>query len=154
MAPRVTLDARMVGLPGIGRFITGLWGGLQDIGADVVGLWPDDARRSTGSASTATRAAGRHVTVRARARSCPLEQVAVPRALRRIAPDVHHATHFNVPYATRVPVVLTIYDLIIYLDPSKARSRAAGAYYRIAVPRAVAKATQGRRAVAVHRAAR
>ena len=28
------------------------------------------------------------------------------------------------------PIVLTIYDLIVYLDPSMARSRAAGAYYR------------------------
>src|SRR6185312_7685945 len=62
-------------------------------------------------------------------------------ALRRLRPDVHHATHFNVPYLARTPVVLTIYDLILYLDTSKARSRAAGLYYRAAVPRAVSKAT-------------
>src|SRR5581483_5909157 len=40
LAMRISYDARMVGLPGIGRFITGLWSGLQQVGADVVGLWP------------------------------------------------------------------------------------------------------------------
>jgi glycosyltransferase involved in cell wall biosynthesis len=71
----------------------------------------------------------------------PGEQLTVPLALRRIQPDVHHATHFNVPYAARVPIVLTIYDLIIFLDPSMARSRAAGAYYRVAVPLAIRRAS-------------
>jgi glycosyltransferase involved in cell wall biosynthesis len=129
----------MVGLPGIGRFITGLWGGLHDLGADVVGLWPG-ARVRHWLGAHHYQAAGPHVTVRARP-FLALEQLAVPRVLRQVAPDVHHATHFNVPYATRIPVVLTIHDLIIYLDSSKARSRAAGAYYRLAVPRAIAKAT-------------
>jgi alpha-1,3-rhamnosyl/mannosyltransferase len=71
----------------------------------------------------------------------PLEQLTVPLALRRLEATVHHATHFNVPYASRVPIVLTVYDLIMFLDPSKARSRAAGAYYRSAFPLAVRRAS-------------
>ncbi|MCU1430788.1 MAG: glycosyl transferase family 1 [Actinomycetia bacterium] len=129
----------MVGLPGIGRFITGLWSGLGNTDADVVGLWPGtNLRHWLGEHHFAP--AGRHVKVRARP-FLPVEQVTVPLALRRLDADVHHATHFNVPYAARVPIVLTVYDLIVYLDATKARSRAAGAYYRAAVPRAVRRAS-------------
>jgi glycosyltransferase involved in cell wall biosynthesis len=129
----------MVGLPGIGRFITGLWGGLQELGVDATALWPDD-RVHHWLGDHRYPATGRRVTVKARP-FLPLEQITVPRALRRLRPDVHHATHFNVPYLTRTPVVLTIYDLILYLDTAKARSKGAGLYYRAAVPRAVSKAT-------------
>ncbi|HEY1740510.1 MAG TPA: glycosyltransferase, partial [Acidimicrobiia bacterium] len=136
---RVSFDARMVGIPGIGRFITGLWRGLDGIGADVVGLWPGaDGQHWLGAEHGGPGAA--QVTMRSRP-FLPGEQLTVPLALRRIQPDVHHATHFNVPYAARVPIVLTIYDLIIFLDPSMARSRAAGAYYRIAVPLAIRRAS-------------
>jgi glycosyltransferase involved in cell wall biosynthesis len=61
-------------------------------------------------------------------------------AVRRLQADVHHATHFNVPYATRAPIVLTVYDLILFLNPGMARSRAAGAYYRAMLPLAVRRA--------------
>jgi len=138
---RITLDARNVGLPGIGRFITGLWGGLDAVDAvdtDVVGLWPGAATRDWLGAHRSPPA-GRHVVVRARP-FFPSEQAALPRTLRRLGSDVHHATHFNLPYVTSVPIVLTVHDLIAYLDPSKARSRAAGAYYRAAFPRAVRRA--------------
>ena len=79
MAPRVSFDARMVGLPGIGRFITGLWGGLHDLGADVVGLWPGTGVRHW-LGEHHYRAAGPHVTVRARP-FLPAEQLVVPRVL-------------------------------------------------------------------------
>ncbi len=39
-------------------------------------------------------------------------QVAVPRALKRIEPDVFHAPSFMVPYYTGVPTVITLHDLI------------------------------------------
>ncbi|HEY3831297.1 MAG TPA: glycosyltransferase family 1 protein [Acidimicrobiia bacterium] len=129
----------MVGIPGIGRFITGLWHGLDGIGVDVVGLWPG-ADGGDWLGADHGEPGATQLTMRARP-FLPREQLAVPLALRRIRPDVHHATHFNVPYATRVPIVLTIYDLIIYRDPSMARSRAAGVYYRMAVPLAVRRAS-------------
>lgn len=136
---RVSFDARMVGLPGIGRYISGLWKGLDSTGADVVGLWPAGRpRRWLGEHQSG--AMGHHVTMRARP-FLPLEQLILPHAIQQLGADVHHALHFNVPYAARVPIVLTVYDLVAYLDPGKARSRAAGAYYRIALPLAVRKAT-------------
>jgi alpha-1,3-rhamnosyl/mannosyltransferase len=135
---RVSFDARNVGLPGIGRFIIGLWSGLTALGADVVGIWPGrDGHHWLGTQHAGP--AGDHVRVRARP-FLPAEQAAVPWVLRRVRADVHHATHFNLPYVTSVPIVLTVHDLIAYLDPSKARSRAAGAYYRTAYPYAVRRA--------------
>jgi alpha-1,3-rhamnosyl/mannosyltransferase len=135
---RVSYDARNVGLPGIGRFIMGLWSGLTALGADVVGIWPGrDGHHWLGTEHAGP--AGDHVLVRARP-FLPAEQAAVPWLLRRVHADVHHATHFNLPYVTSVPIVLTVHDLIAYLDPSKARSRSAGAYYRAAYPLAVRRA--------------
>ncbi len=127
-----------MGFPGIGRFISGLWTGLEAVGADVVGLW-GGAQTSQWLGEHHAGPAGRHVVVRARA-FMPLEQVAVPLALHRARVDVHHATHFNVPYLARVPIVLTVHDLIAFLDPAKARSRAAGAYYRTVYPLAIRRA--------------
>jgi glycosyltransferase involved in cell wall biosynthesis len=136
---RVTLDARTVGFPGIGRFIMGLWGGLSALQYDVVGLWPS-ARLGQWLGDHQAGPAGRYELVRARP-FLPLEQVAVPLTLGRLRSDVHHATHINVPYAARVPVVLTVYDLMAYLDPTTPRSRAAATYYRNAFPRAVRRAS-------------
>lgn len=135
---RVTLDARMAGLPGIGRFIIGLWRGLAATDADVLGLWPR-GELNHWLGPHRPRPPGPYETVRARP-FLAAEQVELPLALRRFGSDVHHAAHFNVPYAARVPIVLTVYDLFLYRDPSKARSRAAGAYYRVAVPLAVRRA--------------
>jgi alpha-1,3-rhamnosyl/mannosyltransferase len=137
---RITLDARIVGFPGIGRFVTGLWRALRDLDdIDVIGLWPHAPFQHWLGEHVAAPA-GDHLRVRGRP-FLPLEQVAVPMALRRAHADVHHAPHFNVPYVARVPTVLTVHDLIAYHDPSKARSRAAGAYYRALFPRAVHRAT-------------
>src|SRR4051794_220422 len=103
MTLRVSFDARMVGIPGIGRFITGLWRGLDEIGVEVVGLWPGSRVRHW-LGEHRFDPSGAHVTMHARP-FLPAEQFAVPATLRRLRPDVHHSTHFNVPYATRVPIV-------------------------------------------------
>jgi glycosyltransferase involved in cell wall biosynthesis len=135
---RVTLDARLVGYPGIGRFIEGLWRGLLEIGADVVGIWPAGPPRDWLGLHR-FEPPGPHVTVRTRPFR-PNEQVMIPRHLHKIGADAHHAMFFNVPYAGKVPVVLTVHDLFPYLDRSNARSRAAGLYYRAVVPLAIRRA--------------
>lgn len=135
---RVTLDARFIGLAGIGRMTDGLWRGLLAIGADVVGLWPA-GRPLDWMGSHRPSPAGPHVTLRARP-FLPAEQLIVPPVLRRAGASVHHAPNFSVPYLTRLPVVLTVHDLFPYLQPANARSRAAGAVYRATVPLAIRKA--------------
>lgn len=135
---RITIDARFIGLAGIGRMTDGLWRGLLAIGADVVGIWPA-GRPLDWMGSYRPPPAGRHVTVRSTP-FLPAEQLVLPRVLRRTGANVHHAPNFSVPYLTRRPVVLTIHDLFPYLEPANARSRAAGAVYRATVPLAIRKA--------------
>jgi glycosyltransferase involved in cell wall biosynthesis len=83
--------------------------------------------------------AGPHVTVRARP-FVPTEQFAISRLLHRLGAQVHHAPNYAMPYLTRVPVVLTVHDLFPYLEPANARSPAAAAVYRVAVPLAIRRA--------------
>jgi alpha-1,3-rhamnosyl/mannosyltransferase len=47
----------------------------------------------------------------------PQDQVELPRLLRRLRPDIYHATYYAVPLAMPGRVVVTIYDLIPRLFP-------------------------------------
>ena len=136
---RTALDARLIGMPGIGRFIAGLWSGLLQLGADPLVLWNDRRARSWLGDERAAPL-GPVVTVRARPFG-PAEQVVVPRLLGRHHVDVLHAPHFSIPHRARVPLVMTIHDLFPYLEPENARSGIAAAYYRLVMPRAVRRAT-------------
>ena len=137
---RVVLDARFVGFAGIGRWVEGMWRGLVEVGADVVALWPAGPPRDwMGSSRPAP--AGPRVEMRARP-FLPAEQLALPRALRRLDAAVHHAPNWAVPYLTSRPVVVTVHDIYPYLDPTIARSRAAAAVYRAVIPLAVRKASR------------
>jgi alpha-1,3-rhamnosyl/mannosyltransferase len=141
---RVALDARSVPLPGIGRFILGLWSGLLAIDTDVVGIWPT---RSGDEWLMAERPTPPGPVVPSRARPLRVvEQLVLPSTIRGTGADVVHAPHLPVPYATTRPVVLTVHDLFPLRPRSNARSRVAAAYYRVAFPTAVRKA---RRIVAV-----
>jgi glycosyltransferase involved in cell wall biosynthesis len=138
MTVRVVLDARFIGLAGIGRMTDGLWRGLIDVGADVVGLWPT-GRPLDYMGAHRPSPAGRHMALKARP-FLPAEQLVMPRVLRRIGAQVHHAPNFAVPFLTRVPVVLTVHDLFPYLEPANARSPAAAAVYRVSTPLAIRRA--------------
>jgi glycosyltransferase involved in cell wall biosynthesis len=135
---RIVLDARFIGLAGIGRMTEGLWRGLVGIGADVIGLWPA-GRPLDYMGVHRPSPAGPHVTLAARP-FLPTEQLALPRLLRQVGADVHHSPNYPVPYLTRIPVVLTVHDLFPYLEPANARSPVAAAVYRVATPLAIRKA--------------
>jgi glycosyltransferase involved in cell wall biosynthesis len=136
--PRVTLDARFIGLAGVGRMLDGLWRALLGLGADVTGLWPARSPRDWMGAHRASPA-GPHVALAARP-FLPGEQLILPPLLRRLGAAVHHAPYFAVPYLTRVPVVLTVHDLFPYLNPANARSPVTATVYRAAVPSAIRRA--------------
>lgn len=135
---RISLDARFIGLPGIGRMIAGLWSGLLGLGVDVIGLWPGGPPRDWMGPYRASPP-GPQVTVRARP-FLPIEQLALPPVLHRLKADVHHAPHCAVPYLAGRPLVVTIHDLFPYLDRANARSPAAAAMYRVAFPLAIRRA--------------
>ncbi len=144
LAPRVILDARFIGFAGIGRWVDGIWRGLLEIGADVIGVWPAGPPRDWMGVCR-PEPPGPHVAVGARP-FLPAEQLALARVLRAVGAGVHHAPNWSVPYLTARPVVVTVHDIYPYLDPTIARSKLAARVYRAVIPGAVRKA---RRLVAV-----
>jgi glycosyltransferase involved in cell wall biosynthesis len=134
---RVSLDARLLGHAGIGRFIEGLWPALLRAGVDVVALKAPPGRAGWREAGGADAGPAEVVASRP---FLPAEQAVLPGVLRRLGVGVHHSTHLSVPYLARVPVVLTVHDLFPVHWPWHARSRAAWAYYRVAFPAALRRA--------------
>ncbi|MDP9325752.1 MAG: glycosyltransferase family 4 protein [Candidatus Dormibacteraeota bacterium] len=133
----MALEARTLGMAGIGRFTEGLWRGLLEADVDVVGLTGPGGNDWRLPASAYP---GASVPVNAGLFGIA-EQLAVPQALRRSKADVYHSTHLTVPYFDRHPVVLTVHDLFPLKWPRHARSRAAALYYRAIFPAAMRRAT-------------
>jgi glycosyltransferase involved in cell wall biosynthesis len=99
---RIGIDARKIADFGIGTYIRGLLTALVDLGdIDYVAFAPANAQLPHGVEHVVVDAP--HYSVR--------ELFAVGRAADRARLDVFHAPHYVVPF-TRVPVVVTIHDLI------------------------------------------
>ena len=126
---RVGIDARKIGDFGIGTYIRGLLGALVELSAG-------DEYVAFAPAGVALPRGGEHVIVDAPHYSVR-ELVVVGRAADRARLDVFHAPHYVVPF-TRVPVVVTIHDLIHLHRPL--RNPLAPLYARTMIGRAVRKA--------------
>ena len=98
---RVGIDARKIADYGIGTYIRGLLGALANGEDEIVAFAPRDAKLPDGI---------EHVVVDAPHYSIA-EIFVVGRAADRARLDLFHAPHYVVP-RTRVPVVVTIHDLI------------------------------------------
>jgi glycosyltransferase involved in cell wall biosynthesis len=121
---RVALDARMTRMSGVGTYIRGLSHALGSLEPPVevvpLGAPPERAPPIYGLR----------------------EQLWVPRAFARArpAPDLLHVPHYNAPLTLRGPLVVTIHDLNHLRHPEWARSRFAGPYARLVVPRVCRRA--------------
>lgn len=126
---RVGIDARKLDDFGIGTYIRGLLRGLAelDTGDEYVAFAPRGAQLPN---------TVEHIVVDAPHYSLR-ELFAVGRAADRAKLDVFHAPHYVVPF-TRVPVVVTIHDLIHLHQPL--RNPVARIYARVMLRRAVRKA--------------
>src|SRR5207244_6681936 len=98
---RVGIDARKIADFGIGTYIRNLLRELVALGDEYVAFAP---------AGTALPRGVEHVVVDAPHYSMR-ELVAVGRAADRARLDLFHAPHYVVPF-TRVPLVVTVHDLI------------------------------------------
>ena len=124
---RVGIDARKLADFGIGTYIRGLLGGLRELGGvELVAFAAKDTKIPDGIEHVVVDAP--HYSIR--------ELVAVGRAADRARLDVFHAPHYVVP-VTRVPVVVTIHDLIHLHQPQ--RNPLAKIYARTMLRRAVRK---------------
>ena len=121
---RIGIDARKISDFGIGTYIRGL---LREMPGQYVAFAPSDAPIPAGVEHVAVDAP--HYSVR--------ELITVGRAADRAGLDLFHAPHYVVPF-TRVPVAVTIHDLIHLHQPM--RNPLAPLYARVMIRRAVRKA--------------
>src|ERR1043166_9186025 len=125
---RIGVDARKIADYGIGTYTRGLLGALVATGYDdIVAFAPAGTPLPAGVAHGVLDAP--HYSLR--------ELVAVGRAADRAHLDLFHAPHYVVPF-TRVPVVVTIHDLIHLTQPPA--NPLAPFYARAMLGRAVRKA--------------
>ncbi|HEX9984219.1 MAG TPA: glycosyltransferase family 1 protein [Thermoanaerobaculia bacterium] len=131
---RVGLDARKIADFGIGTYIRGLLHALAGLAEG------EETYVAFGPASIAAQlpAGVEHVVVDAPHYSVR-ELFAVGRAADGARLDVFHAPHYVVPF-TKVPVVVTVHDLIHLHQPQ--RNPIAPVYARMMLTRAVRKATK------------
>jgi glycosyltransferase involved in cell wall biosynthesis len=128
---RVGIDARKIADFGIGTYIRGLLGALVESNIELGG---DDTYVAFAPANASLPPGVEHVVVDAPHYSVR-ELFAVGRAADGARLDVFHAPHYVVPF-TRVPVVVTIHDLI-HLHRRNPLQRM---YARTMIGRAVRKA--------------
>jgi len=108
---RVTIDARMLGATGIGRYTRNLLRELLRLAAG-----DDEYVIFVRSADVGLIPEGIH----ARVVVCDYEwyslgeQLGLASAIRMTKPDLVHFPHFNVPLAYRGPYVVTIHDLTLH----------------------------------------
>jgi len=107
---RVGIDARKIADFGIGTYIRGLLGGLVALqtGDELIAFAPNDAPIPSGVEHVIVDAP--HYSLR--------ELFILGRAAKRARLDVFHAPHYVVPF-TRVPMVVTIHDLIHLHQPMR-----------------------------------
>lgn len=127
---RITIDARMIGFSGIGRYIQNLVTALSAIdGANTYSIITGGTNPE-GSLPPVINAKN--------FKYCPLskdipiyslkEQTHLPGAVRRTSPDIVHYPNFNAPVLSFAPQVVTIHDLIYYLFPDVCPNRAGHMY--------------------------
>ena len=122
---RIGIDARKIADFGIGTYIRNLLRELVALGDEYVAFAPRDAALPRGVEHVVVDAP--HYSVR--------ELIAVGRAADRARLDLFHAPHYVAPI-TRVPLVVTVHDLIHLRHPNPL----ARLYARTMIGRAVRKA--------------
>ena len=112
---RVAIDAReLCGRPtGVGRYLAGLLDAWSRSDATRRHDWTLVAPRAIEGAARWTAA----VEVAAGGGGTLWEQLTLPRAVRRVKPDVFFAPGYTAPLTVAAPLVLTIHDLSFFAHP-------------------------------------
>jgi glycosyltransferase involved in cell wall biosynthesis len=129
---RVSLDASAIpGQPaGGGRYVLELATALTarpDVDLAIVARRGDGARwRALGRADVVEQAPPR------RPMRLAWEQLALPRVLRELGVEVHHAPHYTMPERAHVPKVVTVHD-VTFFDHPEWHERTKAPFFRRAI---------------------
>ncbi|HVR29841.1 MAG TPA: glycosyltransferase family 1 protein [Thermoanaerobaculia bacterium] len=143
MSRRICIDGRKLNDFGIGTYIRNLLRALAEIDSDNH-YWVLVGRQSRGFVD---RLGGNfHALHESSSVYSVRELFTVSWALRRLRPDVYHATHYVLPAYLPCPAVVTIHDIIHLLYPQFLSSRLAPLYARVMIGRSL---RLGRRIITV-----
>jgi glycosyltransferase involved in cell wall biosynthesis len=148
MSRRICIDARKLADFGIGTYIRNLLRSLAEID-HANHYWVLVGR--DGRSFVDRLGANFHAFVETSTVYSLREQATVSWALRRLRPDVYHATHYVLPARVPCPAVVTIHDVIHLLFPQFLKSRLALLYARVMIGRSL---RMGRRIITVSESTR
>jgi glycosyltransferase involved in cell wall biosynthesis len=119
---RVLIDGRPLqgasSVRGIGSYARGLIAGFSELAAPPeVSLLLSQRRELPAEVSAGIRPARRRIRVVHPTLQPVADTVFVARALRDADTDLYHAIEFGQPLRTRLPVVVTVHDLIPFIMP-------------------------------------
>lgn len=113
MRPKIAVDARMIGMGGIGRYVESLTAAMMRQRPDVQWILIGDPARLARLADT-VRSAGSAPSVDIRACGARIYSAAEAFGMNRVfrGADLVHVPHFNAPFVGSGKWVVTIHDLI------------------------------------------
>lgn len=119
---------------GIGQYASQLWRTFQNAGGtdpEIRLLLPESHDNSDEMTSDAVSVRSPAIFQRGKASKLWWEQRGLVRAARRAGVDVVHTPYFSAPYVTRLPVIVTIHDVIPYVYPAYRNSFSMRLYLRL-----------------------
>lgn len=143
MTVRVLLDATQIppDRGGVGRYVDGLVGAAAHLDVDLRVVCQQRDAPHFATAIVPERVIGAPERITARPARLAWEQTALPPLARRIRADVVHAPHYTMPYATRIPVVVTLHDATFFTHP-QAHTALKARFFRTATRLAVRRAAR------------
>lgn len=131
---RICIDARKLEDFGIGTYVRSLLTGLSEI--DPVNQYWLLGGRTVSELARGLGGNFHPFSETSRVYSLK-ELVSVSWSLRRLRPDVYHATHYTLPARLPCPAVVTIHDIIHLLYPRFLPNRLAWLYARVMIGRSL-----------------
>lgn len=133
--PRIAIDARMIHHTGIGRVVKGLINALvarADPWSYLIIVNPEEDPTAVWNWLTVPKALLPRVEVVSFARPVPVysiaEQVWLPKTLKNKQATLFHSPHFNIPLFSKIPLVVTLHNVIYLSHPESAPSWLARKY--------------------------
>jgi glycosyltransferase involved in cell wall biosynthesis len=143
VAPRVLVDATAVPADrgALGRYVDGLVGALNAVGADLVVACQRADEERYGRLIPNARVVAGPPAIAHRPARLAWEQSGLPLVAQQVSADVIHSPHYTMPLRPGKPVVVTVHDLTFFTEPD-AHSPVIAAFYKAAIRTSARQATR------------
>lgn len=141
--PRVLVDATAVPADrgGVGRYVDGLVGALDAMGADLALVCQRSDAERYGRLAPSAAVVPAPVAVAHRPARLAWEQTGLPLVAKQVAADVVHAPHYTMPLRSGRPVVVTLHDATFFTDP-ELHTSIKGTFFRSATRTSLRRSTR------------